>query len=370
MEFHLNETHFFTPKKFRPLNLDLRKLEGGYGGSAQFYGETHDGKSVYCKYASGVLKVTIEEVSGTDVYSNYLFHEQVGPSDSSLMTQGQLCNIVGITVNGWLAPQTFENDKPDIHEYGGPIDLSGEVIFYNGRITGSKVTQFEFLEGVLSTFDVVTCLKEQIISNCENSTDNWGYQIREFHSLDELGNEGFLGEEWYIYLGRYPEKGILNSVDKTSVAPAYVPHEFPLFRMVTNNDVSYPHRPNSYDIYERINEVICTEVRSPTSSQDFEGSSTLFQTCFPMIDKTQRKMVEKFEEVLCHFYPQVEVCTVDIAKMEIRPDSISLENYDPRYIAWCMSDPTHFLDVTDIGIRGNPNFIGTKPLMAAKKYLT
>jgi hypothetical protein len=137
---------FFTPVLPEPLGLDLAKLDGGGLWPAQFYGETHDGRDVYCRYRYGWLSVHVGAARGDNAAAEMpILKARLGPDLHGGLSLAQLCTYAGISINGEKPPLpdlVFEVES-DLY------DLSGAITFLDIRTHLSTDVIRAFLDALL-----------------------------------------------------------------------------------------------------------------------------------------------------------------------------------------------------------------------------
>lgn len=140
---------YTTSQKVTPLNLDLKSLSGGGQFPSQYYGETHDGIKVYCRYRYGTMEVRLSSILEND-YSKmvHLMYADVCSQYDGFISITQFCEIAGITVNGEL-PKGDHTSEELAREH----DLSGATTFYEFYTDCTLETQTNILEEIFSWED-------------------------------------------------------------------------------------------------------------------------------------------------------------------------------------------------------------------------
>lgn len=156
-------SRYFTPPKVDPINLDVASLYGGGYAPAQFEGETHDGREIYCRYRDGQLTVQVAENPGEELPVPLpkdwpcLLKVIIGPPLHGGMTLAQLCHYAGITINGERPPPPTLREMED----GNSDDLSGARTFYNVWLDSTLATQKRFLNSAFEKFPEMTVVQSE-----------------------------------------------------------------------------------------------------------------------------------------------------------------------------------------------------------------
>lgn len=143
---HCIMIEFFTPVLPEPLGLDLAKLDGGGQWPAQFYGETHDGRDVYCRYRYGWLTVHVAAKHGDNAAAEMpVLKVCLGPDLHGGLSLAQLCAYAGLSINGEKPP------LPDLvfQVESDLYDLSGAISFLDIRTHLSADVIRTFLDALL-----------------------------------------------------------------------------------------------------------------------------------------------------------------------------------------------------------------------------
>ncbi len=143
--------YFWTPPRVDPLNLDCKSLSGGGACPTQFYGTTHDGYKIYCRYRGGYLSIKLSNEPGGDAIRNgrQILGVDLGPPLDGAISLGQLCTIAGISLNGEKPPVP----KPSEMREERWLDLSGATSFFDLRYKSTKKTARAVVDTILRAHD-------------------------------------------------------------------------------------------------------------------------------------------------------------------------------------------------------------------------
>jgi len=137
---------YTTSQKVTPLDLNLKSLSGGGQSPSQYYGETHDGLKVYCRYRYGTMEVRISSILENDHHKmESLMYADVGSRYDGFISLTQFCEIAGITVNGELPAGNHTSE-----ELTAEHDLKGTTTFYEFYTDCTLETQIDILEEIFS----------------------------------------------------------------------------------------------------------------------------------------------------------------------------------------------------------------------------
>ena len=139
--------NFHTPQLPQPLSLDFADLSGGGAAPSQFYGRTHDGREVYVRYRSGILRVEVAKKPDADFLDpEVLLDVDIGPGLDGYITCARFCTLFGVTVNGAIPPET------DVAAYR-QTDLSGRTSYCGGSLGNVSDRQARtILAGIMDEF--------------------------------------------------------------------------------------------------------------------------------------------------------------------------------------------------------------------------
>ena len=301
----LTEDRYIFPRKPGPVLLDVTKLEGTLGGPAQYFGETPDGRDVYCRLRNGALSVRVSRSPGGDALDadDYLFHENIGLG--SLITKTQLCNLAGITINGEMPEFDMEASESDIEYYGLPRDLSGATTFYRNEIDCTAASQEAFVEKLLATFDPISCVH---LSSTAKSTGSRTYE-RIWHGYKIFDPLRSFSERrgWSIFLDQIPDASMLSRGDENTIS---------FERLFPDNlviGVSSGIRQNygTDESYERQIELLTNnlgvEVETLYRSKNLETGRFCFECDFLKVRKDYTRLLEKFDSLFDDFFRNIKL---------------------------------------------------------------
>ncbi len=386
----LSKHRFYTPKRVKKIKLDLISLEGGGGCPAQFDGKTRDDREVYCRYSGGALRVDIsEKMPGGDTDCDWgIFHELVGPPHDSVMTQGQLCEVTGITVNG-SRPALDLCLKHDIYDtaecHGFPCDLSGNTTFYGNSVYATKDTQDKFFTAILSTidqaafvqeygtftkieksvqrkvlkhrkgnvFDTIRALfgqlqyvnEEQILT----SHDYDFHGIREFSDVKLLKRrESSSGVRWYLFLADPKEDMDLGRIQKSL---GHLDHYFPeklVIRVLSHGQHDRRERrysKNQVSLFDEIKQAVGRPLYQPGDTGECITGYLGLISCFSKKNALHKRTLKRVDKLFDEFFPKFRTVGVNILDGTIIPDSEKWTHIDPLVVEWCKQDQDRFLSL-------------------------
>ena len=140
---------YTNSQKVTPLDLDLKSLSGGGRSPSQYYGETHDGLKVYCRYRYGTMEVRLSSVLENDYYKmESLMYSDVGSQYDGFISITQFCEVAGITVNGKIPEGNHTSEELAVEH-----DLKGTTTFYEFYKDCTLETQSDILEEIFSWDD-------------------------------------------------------------------------------------------------------------------------------------------------------------------------------------------------------------------------
>ncbi|MEP1230068.1 MAG: hypothetical protein ABJG88_05280 [Litorimonas sp.] len=124
----------------------MKSLSGGGQFPSQYYGETHDGIKVYCRYRYGTMEVRLSSILENDHGKMvHLMYADVGSRYDGFISITQFCEIAGITVNGELPKGNHSSE-----ELAREHDLSGTMTFYEFYRDCTLETQSDILTEIFS----------------------------------------------------------------------------------------------------------------------------------------------------------------------------------------------------------------------------
>ncbi|QQG36352.1 MAG: hypothetical protein HYS17_00740 [Micavibrio aeruginosavorus] len=101
---------FYSRPDIKPLGWNLKELPVP-DGSKNHLAVTTDGKIIGFRFSSGVLHVRYSDPGGTDSFfqmENELYKKAIAPFGTTDIFPEQLCDIIGLTVQGQKIEHPFE----------------------------------------------------------------------------------------------------------------------------------------------------------------------------------------------------------------------------------------------------------------------
>lgn len=285
-------SRFFTPPKLRPLGLELRTLDGGGSCPSQFYGETLDGREVYCRYRGGRLTVEVDQEPGGAVSkeADVLLDAVIGPPLDGDISAQNLCQIAGISVRMPLSDHGSAERQ---------LDLSGAVTYWRDWIPATRPRVIELIEACRSEFA--------------------GVELRERWR----GPKGLI--ERVLPAGQEPDRA--NCVLRFSCGA-----EATLgYRLLEYDFPGY----GGIDDTERMNRL----TGKPWVQAGQRGSGLLFENLalgadFATENGVQRGTILALDELISRVFPVVTYEAIDLLSGTVDPDGKWLSREDPAISEW------------------------------------
>lgn len=335
---------YFTPPKIGKLNLDLASLAGGGYAPAQFYGETHDGRHLYCRYRDGWL--TITELRGSDddlMDGRELLSVNLGPPLHGGLTVGQLCQYVGITINGVMPPLP----TPEEMAREGAKDLSGQTSFFDVTVKSTHKTQRSFLEALMRGWGQITIIEPVSSENFRHT----GWRL--CSSIDAIAKDGFC-----IIRGVAVSDEELQRVR----VDVNLQESFPeaLIVSVFASGFRFPLRTGGNSLVERAQQICGRELHVAGQSDDMLYGSFSLHAQFGTDDAEALRQVQHIHQLFDEIYPRFRVEEVNLVtrqRTDARDYTISM---DPEIASWVSANDDRWYFVVPQGTRENPVAVGLK----------
>ena len=345
------DRRLFTPPKLVPLNLDLASLDGGGSCPAQYEGETHDGREVYCRYRDGYLSVTVASAAGADALRDgtCLLEECIGPPLHGDLSLGQLCHYAGITIAGVL-PRLPTRAEKKMRPY---FDLSGTTTFYDFHVASTIATAracLSRLQSQLPDASLVRLLRDERFRLI-------GAQL--YHSADDVDDYGCL-----LLLGDRPSTKTLESLsDEFGLEES-----FPEATVCNFSYHGFKRVPRPYDstIADRIAERLAQNLQVAGQNSDCLHQSLQLRASFPTGDAEHLIRVQALDRVLNDCYPMADYLCFGLDGGERHPDREKRQPIDPAIVDWIAGGEDRWYFVTSDGDRENPTFLGYRPRIASQ----
>lgn len=123
---------FYSRPDIEPLGWDLKELPVVVGPK-NYLAMTIDGKIIGFRFSSGWLHVRYSEPGGTDNFfqmEKELYKKPIAPFGVMDILPEQLCDILGLTVQGQKVSYSYEQFIASYAGGGRYIDLSGDTIYW------------------------------------------------------------------------------------------------------------------------------------------------------------------------------------------------------------------------------------------------
>jgi hypothetical protein len=334
---------FFTPPKLEPLNLDLASLSGGGWAPSQFYGELHDGRTVYGRYRGAWLEVYISNTTGGDAYleDNCVLTARIGPPFHGGLSLGQFCRYVGITIAGALPPMPSDSQIAD----DCLLDLSGQTTFMDFFVTSTAGTAFRLYDEIVTRIPDV--IGAQQIDHAQG-----GYSIR--RSASEASSYRlvfFRTPSQAAFRGDWPVKLVDIEDDKRRLS----------FGLIQHGAFRPPFKP----IGSAVSEALKADVGSPVilveSEKNFLVDHLHLRLWFPTDDARTRALTEQIHQIACSCYPLVQVDGFDLTSGARRPDLHHEWHLDPEVMKWIGGSSERWLTAYQEPGTAPPKYIGWRP---------
>lgn len=332
---------WFTPPTVEPLDLDLSFLSGGGACPAQFEGETHDGRDVYCRYRGGVMKVRIAKRPDGSVFdedADTVLTENIGPPLHGSINLGQFCRLAGITIDGVLPPLP----SPEKMTQEGYYDLSGATTFYDVWVNSAVQTQRDFIEAVMDWSDA-TLMTRIYDDNYQTTGTRLCTSVTNIEAHDVI-----------VVIGPVPdEQERLHFVDPMKPAPRGT------VATLRISGFKAPMRPYSNPWIDRVREMTGIQIEVAGISETcLHDSFSLHARCK---NDEDRNRIGRLDSLFDAMFPRYRIFTADIASGAPLPEQDeTIQHHDPRIANWIGDEPSRWFGIRNAGDRDNPRIVGTR----------
>jgi len=315
---------FLTPPKLSPLGLDVASIDGGGWAPAQFEGETHDGRQVYCRYRGGWLSIWIANAPGLDALSEgtCLLEERIGPPYHGGLSLEQLCRYAGITINGTM----LELNSEDEMQKEGWKDLSGNSTHY-------KFVQYSTRETARRLFDELSIR----VPSSNEDYRNWYFIVED----DAEGK-------------RIKAKSIA-SVRETAARrnpPPFGLRYFGFRKCPTFSNISI----------DRFKKDLGLHLRTPGTDETCRYADLFIDATFPADARDQLDRAVKVDEMLNEFFPVTQFICFDLKHGLRLPEKDFAAPFDREIRKWISAGEDRWWHVfCDGSDRNNPQYLGYRP---------
>lgn len=301
-------SRFFTPPKLKPLGLQLRHLRGGGSAPAQYYGETLDGRDVYCRYRGGQLSVHVGRVPEVDALEDgqVLLKETIGPPLDGTLSAKQLCALAGMSVSGGVDQAPLRGDD---------LDLSGATTFWSAWLPCTT----PHARRVLAKLRTDLPVEFVQVSWWEQGA---GHQTRRLNA-EELPDKTFLDVSCR---GCDPIKVIFTGFERDLLG--YGGRE-------TERLLKLTGRP-------------LVQAGERGVGLLFDNLSILAQ--FGTDDTSQREIIRRLDRLISEMFPVVSYQAIEVASGKVEPGAEVDYVEDPAIAEWIREDPVRIRFLK----RGNP----------------
>jgi hypothetical protein len=289
---------FFTPPKLAPLNLDLTRLSGGGWCPAEFDGETHDGRHVYCRYRGGWLQVWVANELGLDAYisegGSCVLDQRIGPPLHGGLSLGQLCRYAGISINREIPPLPTEAEIQGIHRLDDLKDLGGDVTHYSlVQYSTPLIAQRLFGRLGVKPFDVDKKIADRHFFVGKTSSNGIAVSPIEESEIKEVSKKSAVFRLKYCGITRFSKSEL-----------EIIARDLGIYLRLAGHD------------------------------EECLYGSLFLDTSFPATDDTQAQLAIEIDKILSDFFPFVQILCVDLKTGERRPDKDYNASIDAEVLKW------------------------------------
>ncbi|MCA8930885.1 MAG: hypothetical protein KDA49_00355 [Rhodospirillaceae bacterium] len=338
--------YLFTPPNIEPLNLDLAELSGGGECPSQYYGKTHDGRDVYCRYRGGSLSVDVGDVCLLDAH--------IGPPLHGSMPLAQLCHLAGLTIGGDRPPM------PDHDEMraNGWEDLSGATTFF----FSSHNSTMETARRVVREFQASMpngCIVDSVETEpTSDPTDpNGGTWLRA--TVVPVSIESLNSSMTYLMCGDYSSERYVRVTQEGS----WLEYLFPRASVFHVHFQVFKGKIYKYGDTAKASLSAKQNRNIRVAGQDDECLHATFSvhSQFPTADETRRGLELRFGDLLDTCFPRRTILAYHMDDGRRFPGADTEAPLDPRIAEWIEGGEDRWLHLTNKGTHDDPVFVGLKP---------
>ncbi|MDO8838459.1 MAG: hypothetical protein Q7V31_05980 [Parvibaculum sp.] len=343
---------FLTPPPLEPLNLDLASLGGGGWAPAEFEGETHDGRKVYCRYRGGWLQVFVADAPGKEAYDEdfRVFLENVGPDFHGGLSLGQLCRRAGITINGECPPLPDRAEMRREHF----CDLNGATTFYGG---GNRCTRETVCRVVAEI-----CRLAPLSSIVQPVIDD-RHRMAGGVLLDTPDDITYFRS--FVVVGERPPKSELATLSNE----CWLEDICPDVLVYTVTADGFPHmRPYGKD-FEMAEKHLGRALRVVGQDEDCLTTSLNVSTSFPTEDAARWQKAIEIDKAIYECFLDYELHYYDLqtGKREpLKEGWFSTGHFDPVIVRWVDAADDRWLRIFGEGTGEERRYVGVRAVPASQ----
>jgi hypothetical protein len=342
----LTAPNFFTPPRLEPLHLDVVSLGGGGVSPTQFYGQTSDGRNVYCRYRGGWLSVHVSLEPGGDALGKgaTLLEAGIGPGVHGSLSLCQLCRYAGITIAGQSPPMPSESEIAE----NGFRDLSGDTTFLDLWIESTEATALQLYDDIVNRIpDMIGAQQLQTsqrqYSICRTSADAIGWDLSLLRPVaPPLTTEG----GWPIEIVDVEDVGrrmVLGIVQHGAYSPSFRPLIY------------------SYSYDQRLTSPAGQPLQMMRAAGGLPVDNLSMRLSFPTGDARARNLATDIHRRVIERYPVERVLAFDLSNHERIPEKDSRRLLDPRIMEWVKGQEHRWLAAYTERNAGSVRYIGLRP---------
>ena len=336
----MNSIGFHTPELPAPLGIDLAKLRGGGACPSQFFGETHEGLSVYVRYRNGWIGVYIGNEPGVETFGGgrCILESGIGPPLDGAMSLTQFCTNFGVTVNGRIPDET----DTDAHRYK---DLTGRTTYWGANLNEVTIeTARNILASACSSLPNALLVK----ALTDDEFKSKRLELTSPRQVDVFNVWLIDGPSSLAEIESGPGDYVLPKTGQLTIAIHYSPWRYPGPRYEKHADRAERElgRP-----------VIVAGDRKMPKEFELTTDFIMLRTHFSKEDHLKRDALTKLSEAISAHLPVTKLERVELAT----GNSIGTFDrpIDPVIVDWCNSGPDRWVGIE--GGRPNTHWIGVRP---------
>lgn len=342
------EGRFHTPPLVDPLNLDLKTLEGGGYAPSQFWGETHDGRKIYCRYRGGRLTIDLADRPGAELDDDgvRLLTVGIGPELAGSMPLFQLCQIAGLTINGVQPPAPVGTELLK----SGADDLSGRTTFFALRHDSTPRTARRLLSFVEEIFGSLQCIGEPTgFDETLPATSIAHETTRDVKSAD-------------VYFLPFSEIDAVSILNARILYSSIPPREgAPKIRVNFDGFEVGPYRKYHIGYLEDAEQILGRPVYVPLKDHKLGLDSLMISGEFLTSDERARRSFALLEREFLNCYPSYQIEYIDLGSQMALDQDAGEETIDVRVADWLLSGRDRYLDFEKLDFDGKSVLVGRRP---------
>jgi hypothetical protein len=332
--------NFFTPPRLEPLHLDVVSLSGGGVSPAQFYGQTSDGRNIYCRYRGGWLSVHLSLEPGGDAYveGTTLLEANIGPGLHGGLSVGQLCRYAGITVAGQLPPMPNESEIAEDRL----LDLGGDMTFLDLMVQSTEDTALQLYDSIVN--QIPDIIGAQQVQNSQGR-----------YSICRTGADA---SDWRLSLLRpvVPLRGWpVEIIDIEDIGFRLV------FGIIQHGAYRPPFRTMRYRLDERLAAAAGYPIHMVGAAGDLPVDNLWLFLSFPTSDEHGRKLATDVHRIVIERYPIERILAYDLSTQTRIPEKDYAKLLDQKILEWVKGDTGRWLVAYPERYGDSVRYVGFRP---------